>query len=388
MKRLSNHLKVGFVLAISTLFLGITTRAQIWTQPLTSSPNDIGFGNPVTRDMWGGSANTNISAATFFFNKGAATNTSFPTSNTLQNNNKPDQVRVTGWTQRDPSAPSSSSTPFDPDEYFTFTLTVADGFEMNFTNLSFNAVRGNTNNPNTFEIRTDKDGDNFATTVGTAGTLSGAAGAPETAIYSLPSLTHVTGSITLRLYFYGGKRAYDPTKPTTGNVQDIFINDFVFNGTVDAATPMPVHFGPVSAKAQNNALSINWQTLSEANNHHFEIEASKDGKNFSRIGMVLSKAARGNSIGALDYTFSISRADAETLAGIPAILMLLATGFIRNKKWMIAGLFFAALVMSVAGCSKSDRLPAGGNNDLFIKIKQVDIDGGFEYSKIIKVVAD
>jgi hypothetical protein len=45
----------------------------------------------------------------------------------------------------------------------------------------------------------------------------------------------------------------------------------------------------LSAKQLNNAVMINWTAVQENNNAKFEIEKSVDGKNFTKIGNVLSK---------------------------------------------------------------------------------------------------
>lgn len=86
-------------------------------------------------------------------------------------------------------------------------------------------------------------------------------------------------------------------------------------------------------KKQQTAL-LKWQTGSEFNNNYFDIETSKDGSNFYKIGTVHSK---GNSIAPQDYNFT-------------------------------------------------DRLPAKGMN--YYRLKQVDTDNRPAYSKIVTVSFD
>lgn len=63
----------------------------------------------------------------------------------------------------------------------------------------------------------------------------------------------------------------------------------------------PVQFGTIQALLAKEGLIVNWQTLSEVNNHHFDIEVSVDGKHFTKVATVLSKAQLVSNT-PLDYT--------------------------------------------------------------------------------------
>lgn len=78
----------------------------------------------------------------------------------------------------------------------------------------------------------------------------------------------------------------------------------VFRGiafTPGSTNGLPVKWLLFSAKKGLNNVLLNWQTASEVNNAHFEIEKSRDGKTFAKTGTV--KGA-GNSNVILDYSFS------------------------------------------------------------------------------------
>jgi hypothetical protein len=97
--------------------------------------------------------------------------------------------------------------------------------------------------------------------------------------------------------------------------------------------PLPVTWGTIAASAQTNGVTINWSTLSENNNAKFVIEHSSTGREFTAIGRV---AAAGNSSRAIRYSYVHEQANLQ----------------ITN----------------------------------YYRIKQVDFDGKFEYSRIVSVL--
>ena len=70
---------------------------------------------------------------------------------------------------------------------------------------------------------------------------------------------------------------------------------------------LPVTFGGFNAGIRNKAVLCDWTTLTENNNDGFDIEKSIDGRNFSRIGFIKSKAINGNSTAPLQYQFEDTR---------------------------------------------------------------------------------
>jgi Secretion system C-terminal sorting domain len=98
-----------------------------------------------------------------------------------------------------------------------------------------------------------------------------------------------------------------------------------------SATPLPIKLISFDAKAQENQVQLTWKTSSEINSSGFEIERSENGKDFTKIGYVKSDANNGNSNEKLGYSFI-------------------------------------------------DEMPMEGNN--FYRLKQLDIDGKFEFSTI------
>lgn len=69
--------------------------------------------------------------------------------------------------------------------------------------------------------------------------------------------------------------------------------------------PLPFQLLNFTARKQNTTSWLQWTTSSELNNSHFEVERSKDGKSFHKIGnSIASLAEGGNSQLPLSYSFT------------------------------------------------------------------------------------
>lgn len=112
------------------------------------------------------------------------------------------------------------------------------------------------------------------------------------------------------------------------------------NSTADTPYPSPAQLCPVvlpvtlisfSAEPRNKMIELSWATVLEINNHYFEIQRSTDGVNFETIGRV-----NGNRQSTQEINYSF--VDANPVSGIN-----------------------------------------------YYKLKQVDLDGRYEYSFVVKV---
>jgi len=97
-----------------------------------------------------------------------------------------------------------------------------------------------------------------------------------------------------------------------------------------ADAPLPVKLISFNAMLINNKVDLTWMTASEQNASHFAIEKSTDGSNFSDIGMVF---AYGNTTEQKSYEFT-------------------------------------------------DNIATSNNTVIYYRLRQVDIDGKFDYSSI------
>jgi hypothetical protein len=98
------------------------------------------------------------------------------------------------------------------------------------------------------------------------------------------------------------------------------------------ALPLPVTWLSLAVRAENNRPSLSWSTASETGSSHFDIEKSSDARSFRKIATI---NAAGNSRAINEYRYT----DEITLAG-----------------------------------------------SFYYRLKQVDFDGKFEYSRIVNIV--
>lgn len=148
-------------------------------------------------------------------------------------------------------------------------------------------------------------------------------------------------------------------------------------------TVLPVTLGSFSAKLNANKLQVNWTTLSEANCDRFVVEISNDGQSWKQLMTVKSKADKGNSSVAIDYSASFPFSEA-TLAGFGILGLLFLPAF--KKRWMRFGVMLLASCMILA-CAKQEM---GSNNlekleqskhRVLVRIAQIDKDGKINYSE-------
>lgn len=115
------------------------------------------------------------------------------------------------------------------------------------------------------------------------------------------------------------------------------LHNFPFRGLIsfpeDDEDPMPVTLFDFSASKENNRVLLSWQTTDETNSSYFEIERSRDGKQWNRVGKV---SAQGASVKPVFYSFS-------------------------------------------------DDLLSPAGPLLYYRLKMVDMDGSYEYSRMVSV---
>ena len=142
--------------------------------------------------------------------------------------------------------------------------------------------------------------------------------------------TDAAGIANLRITQYNGTGTTPGTYPPgSGKLINPADADIVWNNTagrwevtfaVTGSGGFYVHTGqfvlPVTGvelkgEQQGTANRLTWITTTEINNKGFELQRSADGKNFSAITFVTTKAENGNSISVLNYSYN----DAKPLAG-------------------------------------------------------------------------
>lgn len=163
--------------------------------------------------------------------------------------------------------------------------------------------------------------DSYAADIAT-GDMSGA-GTTWALYNNAISNVAVNGAVTLRIYGYGG------TGNPSSNTANWRIDDLDIQVTA-SPTVLPITLSTFSAARTEKNILLNWATASEKNASHFEIERSADASQFTTVGRV---NARNNITGA-----SYSYTDISAAAGT-----------------------------------------------VYYRLKNVDRDGTYEYSKIVTV---
>jgi hypothetical protein len=153
------------------------------------------------------------------------------------------------------------------------------------------------------------------------------------------------------IYFQGGQKInidcsgyffIAPGGTITGENPGAKINicgSTVWNGGDPGGGPLllgsglPVELASFTATVDGANVGINWSTMSEKNNSHFEVERGIDAANFTMLASIPSKS-NGQNVGKLDYSFVD---------------------------------------------------PSPLENNSYYRLKQVDKDGSFKYSEIVSV---
>jgi hypothetical protein len=140
------------------------------------------------------------------------------------------------------------------------------------------------------------------------------------------------------------KLGTNPWAGTSNNSLDTNLNTITISSLTDigeftgtsVGNPLPVKLGAFNAMLLEKDVRLNWITHTEINSKQFEIEFSLDGKNFKQIGAVRSS---GNSKTTKSYEF----------------IHLQAASYLESSP------------------------------TIYYRLKMVDRDGTYEYSKIINV---
>ncbi|MGC4233937.1 MAG: right-handed parallel beta-helix repeat-containing protein [Niabella sp.] len=221
------------------------------------------------------------------------------------------------------------------------------------------------------------------------------AGNPDATPYTADNIftNSLTGDYTLKpgspAIEKGSNTLYAASYPLTdlaGNGRTEHPN--IDMGAYEYSGALPVVFGNISAIWRNETIYVSWETLSETNNHHFEIEFSTDGVHFKKAATVLSKATGGNTSVPLHYELRLPANEATVLIGSAVLICagLLLAGKRRQRTTLLPVLALAAMFFS---CNRKDiALETLSGQQLYVRLVQVDIDGTKAGSKVVHVVRE
>ena len=213
-------------------------------------------------------------------------------------------------------------------DFFEFTITAAAGYTISNPTLNFGVGRSGTG-PRRFQWRWNVDNYASALSVGTVNGsiahLSGVLTTPDAnSGYTGNSISVTTSgqtSITFRFYAYGAEASTG-----TGGLQ----GNLTFGGILVPISSLPVTWNEKYINTLENGNEVVWSTSSEQNTSHFEVEYSEDAVQFYKVSENIPAA--GNSSTTQHYKFLHES---------------------EMKPW------------------------------LYYRVKQVDLDGKVDYSKII-----
>ena len=133
--------------------------------------------------------------------------------------------------------------------------------------------------------------------------------------------------------------------------QGIAIHNLTWRNEMSIST-LPVELMTFKGAALGSTAKLSWSTATEKNNRDFNVERSRDGKTFERIGTV---AGAGNSSTKLDYSFT----DQKPGAGVN-YYRLLQTDF--DGKTSYSNVVAVEISGSMAGAFKSTLYPTAATD--------------------------
>ncbi|GAA4345122.1 beta strand repeat-containing protein [Flaviaesturariibacter amylovorans] len=102
-------------------------------------------------------------------------------------------------------------------------------------------------------------------------------------------------------------RASDPITPgSTGGLRTVTVSgltEFSPYAIANVGAPLPVSLMTFTGKRVNGVNELKWVTASESNNRGFSVERSTDGRTYTSVGFVASRAQGGNSSSIQNYSF-------------------------------------------------------------------------------------
>ncbi len=230
----------------------------------------------------------------------------------------------TGGTVR--FSPVANGGSFEKGNNQFFNILIDDGVQPAFDNNITNNIKvaGNftNNNPN-FDL-TSKGTFTFNGS-GNQTIYSASTPLPDKATFVNLVIDKPSGSLTM-LSDISVETSFTPTQGSldlNGNI--LYVNGEVYNG------PLPVELSSFSAVILEDRIKLKWRTETEVSNYGFEIHRSTQNDNWSLLGFVVG---HGNSNSPKDYSFVDENATAGKYS---------------------------------------------------YRLKQIDTDGKFEYSKIVEV---
>lgn len=254
--------------------------------------------------------------------------------------------------------------------YIETIITPSAGYAVNISNINF-ASRSTATGPAAYSVQRVTGSSTVQLAAGTLTTNSvwqyknnpvSVAGATDEVV-------------TLRIYGYSGTGSSG-----TANWR---LDDIVITAS---AIILPVTFEKVQAILSGGQLKVQWTTSFETNNDHFDVEVSKNGKDFVKIATLQSKAIQGNSTIPLQYEYTTTAG--KVAAGAFALLFAVLIPGFKNRRIIHFAWLSIIMTISISSCQKENLSEVNTESRIFVRIAQVDIDGTKSYSKTVQAIQD
>ena len=189
---------------------------------------------------------------------------------------------------------------------------------------------------------------------------------------------------TINAQFTGG----DSEEGATGKGDTVLSNGTPQGAfTVNWNNALPVNLGFMNAKVVDGMLVLKWSIVHEVNDDHFDIEVSKDGVEFIKIGTVPTKPLNGNASSVVEYNFKAHLDVSMTFAGAALFLAsLILLVFYKKNRWLLAGSMCISACLVVISYGKPDSRFIGDNGNLYARLTQVDKNGEQMSPKVVRVI--
>lgn len=352
-------LRVAFASFAALFSIHLCGQSDIYWNAATAAPTSLGT-NYTVADI---TQNNNNGTTAFVSSASASSGYSFTLNGATTSSSASENFALASRT-------GALNTGSNGSAFVEVAITPNASYKLTISAVNF-ASRSTSTGPQAYDVQYSVAGGAYISAK--AGSLSN--NSTWGYFTNLVSIAGTVGqAITLRIYGYNG------TGTPANNTANWRLDDIVITTTA----ALPVTFGAVAASNHGDNLTVKWTTVAETNNDYFEVQASKDGKDFKAIKTIRSQ--NGNSDVAQHYELTVSVTDMATLFGIPIILALLSFGMSSKRRVAISMLALIIFLVNLAACSKQDALGTSPDAKIFIRIKQVDKDGGFKFSNVVQAI--
>jgi len=157
----------------------------------------------------------------------------------------------------------------------------------------------------------------------------------------------------------------------------LWVADFTNNRALrfSPINTLPVSLSSFTVESKTSGkIIVQWETASEINNSHFIIESSMDGKNFTRVDRIETKAPNGSSTDLIKYSYIIDLTIPITtaFAGLGLFSLLLLPVFRNRTQKVLMAIFLAGVLIS---CSKQEITEEMEEKTIYIRLSQIDKNG-------------